>query len=122
MMIMNFHPNEIVLIYNPEPEKGKQTLAYAKSLNNHIREIDLTKSKLTPTSWEQILDRMHLEPKEIMNRSLEYYQENIKGSEMNFDDMLKILIHKPELLSGPIAIHGKQAVVCKSPVDIMKIK
>ncbi|QNL21574.1 glutaredoxin [Hyphobacterium sp. CCMP332] len=119
---MNFHPNEIVLIYDPESEIGKQTLAYAKSINNHIREIDYTKTTLTPTSWEQILELVDLEPKKIMDRSSEFYQNRIKGRDIDIDGMLKILVHKPDLLAGPIAIHGKTALVCKNPVDVMKVK
>ncbi len=119
---MNFHANEIVLIYDPESEKGKQTLAYAKSINNHVREIDFTKTTLTPTSWDQVLEIAHLEPKEIMDRSSDFYISNVKGREIDPDGMLKILNHNPRLLAGPIAIYGHKAVVCKNPVDIMRVK
>lgn len=118
---MNFHPNEIVLIYNPNSEKGKQTFAYANTLSNHVREIDSINTKISPTSWEQILDRLHLEPKQVMDRSSDYYQENIKGHDIDTMGLLEILYHSPDLLAGPIAVHDKKAVLCKSPNDVLKV-
>ena len=118
---MKFHPNEIVLIYDPGSEKGKQCLAYANSISKHVREVNTQNTKISPTSWEQILERLHLEPKEVMDRSSDYYQEKIKGREIDTMGMLEILYHSPNLLAGPIAVHGHKAVLCKTPNDILKV-
>lgn len=34
---------------------------------------------------------------------------------------MSVLLNSPQLLSGPIAIHDHQAIVCHTPTDIMKI-
>jgi arsenate reductase len=118
---MNFHRNELVLIYNPKTDIGKKIFATARSISNHINDIDVINTQITTTIWKEILAKLKLQPKEIMNKSGEYYDQHIRGHEITMQGMLDVLTHNPEIISGPIAIKGERAILCKTPNDILKI-
>ncbi len=118
---MKFHPNELVIFYNPSSDKSKKTLAYAKSISNHINEVDITHTPITTTIWKEIIGRLDLQPKEIMDRSSEYYEQNVKGHEITMQGLLDILVHNPSIIAGPIAIKGNKAILVKTPTDILKV-
>lgn len=118
---MKFHPNELVLIYDPHTDLGKKTMAMAKGISNHINDFDYCHSDLTTTIWKEILQRLKMQPKEIMKRSSKYYEDNIKGHEITMQGLLDIITHNPDIIAGPIAIMGKKAVLCKTPTDVLKV-
>jgi arsenate reductase (glutaredoxin) len=118
---MKFHPKELVLIYEPKSDLSKKALAYAKSITEHVNEIDILNTPLTTTLWKEIINRLNKPPKEIMDRSSDYYDKNIRGREITMQGLLEILVHNPAILAGPIAIMGKKAVLIKTPTDILKV-
>jgi hypothetical protein len=50
---MQFHPNELFLLYNPHSNGGKQTKAMAMDICSHINEVDALHQKLIPTILER---------------------------------------------------------------------
>ena len=118
---MKFNSRELVLIYDPKSDLGKKTLAVAKTITNHINDIDIVNTTLTTTIWKEIINKLELRPKELMNRSSTYYQEHIKGHEITMQGFLDILKQNPQLLAGPIALKGDKAILCKTPTDILKV-
>jgi len=117
---MKTHQAEILLYYDPKSSVGKKTLAYAKSLTPHIRDLDVRKVKFTTTLWKQLLTKLDLLPKHLLNKAHPYYQENIRNRDYDEEGWLNILIKNPDLLIAPIAVNGNKAMLCKSPIDIYR--
>ena len=69
----------------------------------------------------QIIDRLDMHPKQMLNKAHPYYQANIRGSEFDDEDWLNVLLRNPQLFRAPIAIKGKRAVFCVSPTDVYKL-
>ncbi len=118
---MEFHPNELTLIYDPRTATGKKTRAMAYSISTNVNEIDYTTTRLTTTIWKEIVQMLGNAPKNLLNKAHPAYQEKVRGNVFTMHGWLNILLHNPELLRGPIAItHGK-AVLCENPNDILKL-
>lgn len=118
---MNFSKRELVLFYDPKSELGKKTLAYAKSISNYINDVDIMHTQLTSTIWKEIINKLRLQPKELMNRSSEYFRDNVEGHEITMRGLLEVLNRNPGILVGPIAMKGDKAVLCKTPTDVLKV-
>jgi arsenate reductase (glutaredoxin) len=118
---MQFHPNEIFLLYNPETSTGKQTKAIALTINAHINELNVLCAKLGPTYWKEVVNMLGLEPKELMDRSHPDYQEKVAGKNFTMNGYLDVFMHLPQLLKAPIAIYNGKAVLCLTPTDIFKL-
>lgn len=119
---MRIHDQEILFYHDPDMEISRKALAYAKTITTSVKEINYLKDRFTPTVWRQILGMLQLEPKQLMNKSLPYYQENLRGRNFEMDDWINVLTHQPGLLRGPIAIKGNQAVFISSPSHIFRLR
>jgi|SRR5690606_3538667 len=118
---MQFHQNELFLLYNPETSTGKQTKAYAMTMNSHINEVNAMHAKLGPTYWKEVVTMLGMQPKEIMDRSNPDYQKKIAGNTYTMNGWLDVIMHNPHLIKAPIAIFNGKAVLCCTPTDIFKL-
>jgi arsenate reductase (glutaredoxin) len=118
---MQFHRNEIFLLYNPNTSAGKQTKAIALTVNPHINEVNIMCEKLGPTYWKEVVTMLDVEPKELLDRSNPDYQAKVRGNSYTMTGWLDVLMHNPQLLKAPIAIYNGKAVLCNTPTDIFKL-
>ncbi|MCF1752132.1 arsenate reductase family protein [Mariniradius sediminis] len=118
---MKSHPNELFLYYNPSHSVDKQMRAYAKAVSNHVNEINIEKEPITSTGWQTILDKLHLRPKDLLNRAHPDYQNLIAGRTWDDEGWLNILIRNPHLLKAPIAIKRERAVLCLTPNNLLEL-
>jgi len=118
---MQFHPNEIFLLLNPDTSTGKQTKALARTINTHVNELNVMREKLGPTYWKEVVTMLGMQPKELMDRAHPDYQEKLAGNTFTMNGYLQVLMHYPHLLRAPIAIYNGKAVLCQTPTDIFKL-
>jgi arsenate reductase len=113
--------SEIQLYLKSDCSKSKKVLAYAKSMSNNINAINIEQTKGTGTIWQTILSKLDKSPKELLDKSKPYYQENIRGRDFEMRDWTYLLMNNPDLVRGPIAIRGDKAMLIDNPTDIYKI-
>lgn len=119
---MQFHPNELYLLYNPTTSTGKQTKAMALTVSNHINEVDATKEKLGPTYWKEIISLLGMDPQDMLDHSHPDYKANVKDQTYTMNGWLDVIMHYPQLVKAPIAIFNGKAVFCSNPYDILKLQ
>ena len=119
---MQFHPNELFLVYDPHSNVGKQTRAIAHDICNHVNEVDVVHEKLSPTYWKEIVNMAGVHPKDLLDQSHPDYKAKVSSNAFTMDGWLEVLVHDGHLIKYPIVIFNGNAVVCHTPTDIMKIK
>jgi arsenate reductase-like glutaredoxin family protein len=119
---MQFHPNELFLVYNPQSNVGKQTKAIARDICKHINEVDVVHERLSPTYWKEILNMAKVHPNDLLDQSHPQYKIKVSTNTYTMDGWLEVLVHEGQLIKYPIVIFNGCAVVCHTPTDIMKIK
>lgn len=112
---------EIQIYFNENDSKAKKAIAYAKSISNKVQTFDFHKTKGTGTIWRTILTKLNKSPKELLDKSKPYYQQNIRGRDFEDRDWIYLLMNNPGLIRSPIAIRGNKAIVLDNPTDIYKI-
>lgn len=123
MRSLQFHPNELLLIYHdPNSSTGKQTRAYARSVSNNINEVNLNNVKFTTTLWKEVINMLDLRPKDLLDKSHPEYQAKVRGNTFTMTGWLEVLCNNPHLLKAPIAVFHNKAVLCLSPTDILKLE
>jgi arsenate reductase (glutaredoxin) len=111
---------EISIFYNPECSKAKKAVIYAKSVSREVFTLEYAKWRTTPTKWREILGKLGVRPKDLMDKSKDYYQQNIRGREFEDEDWLNVLINNPEIIRSPIAVRGNKVMILDNPTDIYK--
>lgn len=119
---MKKHPNELFFYYYPVQSGEKQTRAYARSVSNNINEINLQKERISTTAWRTILIKLNLRAKDLLDRSHPDYQTHIAGKTWDDESWLHILSNSPHLIKAPIAIKRDKAVLCITPVEVLKLR
>lgn len=119
---MQFHPNELFLLYNPQSSTGKQTKVMAMSINNHLNEVDALRERLGPTYWKEVINMLGVEPKDLLDKSHPEYRMKVAGNTYTMNGWLDVIMHNPQLLKGPIAIFNGRAVLCQKPTDVFKLE
>jgi arsenate reductase len=118
---MQFHANELYLLYNPLSNSGKQTKAMALDICSHIHEVDSVREKLSPMYWREIVGMLGIPPVDLLDQSHPDYQTKVAGNDYTMNGWLDVLSHFPHLLKAPIAIYHGKATFCQTPTDIMKL-
>jgi arsenate reductase len=120
-MELAMHPNELLILFNRNSAVSKKTLAFAKTVSNHIRDMEYGSLKYPNTIWKELLNMLHLEAKDILDKSHVDYQRKIMGHEFTADGWLDVLSHNPHLIKAPIAVKNGRAVLCIRPKDVLKL-
>lgn len=118
---MQFHPNELFLLYNPNSNAGKQTKALALDICSHINEIDATREKLSPTYWKEIVGMIGMDPDAMLDHSHADYKNKVEGNSYTMNGWLDVLSQNPHLLKAPVVIYHGKAALCQTPTDIMRL-
>jgi arsenate reductase len=118
---MRLHPSEMYFYHSSAQPIDKQTKAYAMTLTKFVNEIDVIKEPITATQWDQILRKLELRAKDLLNRAHPDYQNFIAGRDWDDEGWLNILVRHPYLIKSPIAIFRNKAILCRTPSDILKL-
>lgn len=118
---MKTRANEILIMYDAASTKARQTLALVHTLSQHVQEWDFSNKPLTATQWKALLDQLDLEPKQLLDKSIPYYQEHIRGREFDDEGWLNVIRRNTHLIMGPIVVHGNRAVLCKTPTAVFSV-
>lgn len=119
---MQFHRNELFLIYDPHSNVGKQTKAMALDICSHINEVDVVHEKLSPTYWREIMSMLGVHPDELLDHTHPDYKKKVADNNYTMDGWLEVLVHEGYLVKYPIVVFDQCAVLCHTPTDIMKLK
>ncbi|MEN7551333.1 ArsC/Spx/MgsR family protein [Rapidithrix thailandica] len=118
---MKKHPYKIKVYYNNNSDLGKKTIAYAKSISNYVTGINYCSDSFTTTIWRDLLNRMQLTPKELLDKANPKYQATLRGHEFDDEGWLNIMMKNPDLIKAPIVVYGDQVKLCLKPSDILKM-
>lgn len=118
---MQFHHNELFLLYNPGTSAGKQVKAMALDLCSHVNEVDVVNEKLSLTYWREIVSMLSFTPDELLDHSHPDYKTKVAGNSYTMNGWLEVLTHYPHLVKAPIVIYRGKGVFCTTPTDIMKL-
>lgn len=111
---------EITLIYNSEEHIGRQILAYAQVENIPIHDIDLAHMKLTPTHWVELVSRMGINVRDLVNtEDSDFLQKFGHLKQLSDNDWLNLLVHNPIILRAPIVMKGDKIVMMSNPQDML---
>lgn len=114
-MATTLNPKELTLVYDSGTSAGKQALALAYTIAPKVNRQDVNEVSLSSTFMRQVLKQLNVRPKDLLNRAHPYYQQKLRGRDLDMEGWLHVLTHEPALLKAPIALLGGRAVLCEPP-------
>ncbi len=118
---MYYNKSDLILLYNADKSKDRQTLAYAHTITKNINKQELNSVRISNTLFRIMLNKLNVGGKGIVNKADPYYQENYKGKDLSLEDWSSILKNRPDLLRSPLALYQGKAIICDTPTDVLRI-
>lgn len=110
----------ITIIYHSDNSLGKSVLAYAQTENLPIRDIDISKTKISETNWAAITDKLGIHLKELINMDHPNFKQDYhEDVDLSDHDWLKFLEQNPDTLRAPIVIKGDKIQMMENPQDMV---
>lgn len=118
---MHYKENEITLLYNKQRELDRKTLATAHAVSTKINRQEIHSVRVSETLFYMLIEKLGGDPKTIVDKSLPFYQRELRGKELSNYGWYMTIMHNPELLKAPIAMYHGKAVLCTSSNDVLKL-
>ena len=120
-LLMYYNKNELTLLYNKNKSLDRKALAMAHTLGVRINMQELSTVRLSESLFIKFLDQLGVDAKGIVNKSIPYYQKELRGKEFNSSEWYEIIRHMPSLLKSPLAMYKDKAIICQSPNDMLRL-
>ncbi|HUH29270.1 hypothetical protein [Gelidibacter sp.] len=119
--VISTSERQITLFYNSKSQRGKQTLAYAKTHGLAIEEIDVLKCTITGTQIAELVNRLGIEIQDLVNQEHYKYRNKFIVQDFSCEDWITMIQNHPEIMKQPIALRGSKTILVETPTDIMKL-
>ncbi len=121
MGVIATNNREIKLFYNADTNKGMQTLAYLKSSQKKVLDIDLGKTKITGTQWAELAKLLGKPIKALINTEHpDFINDYGKTHNLQSDeDWLKVLENNPKVVTQPIIVNGDKVIQIDTPSEVV---
>ena len=116
---MNYSDKEITLFFNPAKMADRATLAYSKTMEYKIQDIDVSQQPMSPTILTMIAEKLNLSPKELVDKDSDIYRSKYKDSEFDDNQSMTMITQNHEFLKTPIAVSKDFAMYIKNPKDLL---
>ncbi|MBS9523158.1 hypothetical protein KIH41_05240 [Litoribacter ruber] len=114
--------NEIKFLYNSNKMGDRETLAYVKSLHQHvINELDVYQNDMTPTQISELANKLEVRIIDLFDRESAYFREQIEGKDVQEKDLLNILQKEKECLNTPILISKHVSKMLDSSAETISL-
>jgi len=109
---------QITMYYDAGSEFGKKTRAYAETEGFEVLAIDVVKEPLTGTQLLELADRLGIHISELVDQQNPAYAYKFNPHDLSSEDWVKMLRKNPEIMRGPIVIHGDKIALIETISDI----
>ena len=111
---------KITIYHNPRCSKSRKSIEILNSLNIKYNIIEYLKTPLGKGELTAILDKLKVEPIDIIRTNEEEFKLNdIKSNDRG--ELIELIIKYPKILQRPIISTDKKAVIGRPPENIKKL-
>jgi len=95
--------------------------ALAEGNNLKTLAINVLEDKMTATRILQLCNKMGVDLKQIVDKEVTFYKENLVGKNYDEADWVRILVKHPEVIKIPIVETDKEAKIVENPRAIFEL-
>ena len=114
--------NEIIIYHNPRCSKSRQVLKLLNDQGIHPKIILYLEINLSSSDIKNILNKLGLQPREILRKSEKAYKDNdLKNLSLSDDEIIQLMVKFPKLIERPIVVKGNRAIIARPPERAFEI-
>lgn len=107
--------------HNARCTKSREALQLLKDRGLEPEIVEYMKEPLTPTELDEVIDKLKMEPQELLRTNEKVWKEQFADKELTSEEILLSMIEYPELMQRPILVNGEKARVGRPPEKVLEI-
>ena len=111
----------ITIYHNPRCRKSRETLQILVDNNLEFKVIEYLKVQLSKTQIETLINKLGIDPIELVRRNEDIWKKNYKGKELSGNEIVQVLYENPKLIERPIVELNDKAIIGRPPENVLKI-
>lgn len=101
----------IQIYHNPRCGKSRNCLAFIEQTNQEYEIISYLTETPSFDELKKLLEKLNLQPIELVRIKEKIWIENYKGKELTNDQIIQAMIENPILIERPIVIKDGKAII-----------
>ena len=112
----------VKIYHNPRCSKSRATLELIEKQGIEPEIILYLKNPPTATELDDILQKLALEPRQLMRKNeAEYKETGMNADNLDRAALIQGMVNNPKLIERPIVIANDQAVIGRPPENVLNI-
>ena len=108
--------------HNPRCRKSREGLVYLNENNIHPEIREYLKDLITKEELKSILKKLNIEANDLLRKNETIYKTNIKGKDLNNEEIITEMVKNPKLIERPILVSEEKAIIGRPKENLLKIK
>lgn len=105
----------IQIYHNPRCGKSRNCLAFIEQTNQEYQIIPYLTETPTFDELKILLEKLNLQPIELVRIKEKVWIENYKGKQLTNDQIIQAMIDNPILIERPIVVKDGKAIIGRNP-------
>lgn len=112
----------VKILHNPRCSKSRQTLSLLRERGVDVEVQEYLKDPPSEAELDEILQRLGLEPRELMRRKEAEYKDNgLDDPALGRRALIAAMVRHPRLIERPIVINGDKVALGRPPEAVLEI-
>jgi arsenate reductase (glutaredoxin) len=112
----------VTIYHNPRCSKSRQGLELLREKGIEPTIVEYLKTPMDKKSLVDILDKLNMEPRDLMRKKEKEYKENgLNDETLSRDSLLEAMVKFPKLIERPVVVSGTIAALGRPPENILHI-
>ena len=112
----------VKIYHNPRCSKSRETLKLIEAQGIQPEIIEYLKQPPTTAELQDILNKLGMQPRELMRtKEAEYKENGLDDKSLNNAELIEAMIRIPKLIERPIVLANDKAAVGRPPESVLAI-
>ena len=111
----------IKIYHNSRCRKSREALEILRTKYIEFEVIEYLKDNLTKNQLQDLINKLGINPLELVRKNEQIWKENFKNKELTSDEIIQILSDNPKLIERPIVESNSKAIIGRPPENVLKI-
>ena len=112
----------VTIYHNPRCSKSRQTLQLLRDKGIEPNIIEYLSTPPNPAELSDILDRLGLEPRDLMRKKeAEYAEAGLDNPALSREELIQRMVDYPKVIERPIVLKDNKAAVGRPPENVLEI-
>ena len=113
---------KVTLYHNPRCSKSRETLSLLQERGIQPDIIEYLKTPPDTAQLDEILQRLKLEPRQLMRSGeAEYAELGLDNPALTREQLIEAMVAHPKLIQRPIVLRDRRAALGRPPEQVLEI-